>query len=274
MYARTKLLLALTLCLPLLAGGCALLQPFLSGQKPELTFRDVRLTGWSLDKVDLELVYELHNPYDVPLTLKEVAYQLEVEGRRLLSGAPKEGLRIRGKGKQTLRFPATVHFLDAVPVITQLFSKDSLRYRASGRLGVDTPLGVVALPLSHSGGIEVPKLPRVEITDLSAPRVDASGVHLSLGLKLHNPNDFPIALNGLAWKLNVDKTSLASGSATAGTLSKNGSRTLRIPMQVGLGNAVQQLLSGKASQVSLTSSFKSGKMDVPLNASQLLKLAR
>lgn len=270
-----RLLLPLVLCLPFVAGGCALVQAFLGGQKPELTFRDMRLTGWSLDKVDLELVYELHNPYDVPLKLKEVAYQLEVEGRRLLSGAPKEGVSVKAKSRQLLRFPATVHFLDVIPVATKLFTKETLGYRASGRIGVDTPLGVVGLPLSHSGDIGVPKLPRVEITDISAPRIGSSGVQLSLGLKIHNANDFPVQLDALAWNFRVDRASLASGSTQAASLSKGGSRTLRIPIDVKLadaGQAVQKLLSGKQSQVSLTGSLRAGKVDAPLDVSKLLEL--
>lgn len=269
--------LSLALCLPFVAGGCALLQSILGGQKPELVFRDVRLTSWSLDKVDLELIYELHNPYDVALELAEVAYQLEVEGKRLLSGMPKEGLKVRGRGKQLLKFPTTVHFLDVVPVVTKLFSKESLGYRASGSLGVDTPLGVVALPLSHTGRIDVPKLPKIEITDLSAPKVTTSGAEFSVGLKLHNPNDFPLALDALDWSFLVDRSSLASGQMKKTSLVKGGQREVRIPIRVGLGGAsqaVQRLLAGQKSAVSLTGKLRSGKLSAPVKTGRTLGLDR
>lgn len=276
MIAR-RFVLALALCLPFVGSGCALLQPLLGGQKPELVFRDLRLTGWSLDKVDLELVYELKNPYDVALSLERVAYQLEVEGKRLVSGAPKKGLRVRGRGSQLLRFPATVHFLDAVPVVARLFSKDHLRYRASGSLGVGTPLGVLALPLSHAGRIDVPKLPKVSITELSAPRVSASGAELSLGLRLENPNAFPVALDALEWSFLVDRASLASGRAAPRSIAKGGRRDLRIPIRIGFGagaQAVQRLLAGQRSAVSLTGELRSGKVSAPLDARRTLRLVK
>lgn len=269
--------LVLALCLPFVGGGCALLQFFLGGQKPELRFRDVRLTSWSLDKVDLELVYELHNPYDVALRLDRVDYMLEVEGRRLLSGMPKEGLKVRARGKQVLRFPATVHFLDVIPAVTALFTKDSLSYRARGSLGVGTPLGVVALPLSHTGRIEVPKLPKIEITGLSAPRVTASGAELSLGLKLQNPNAFPVKLDGLDWSFLVDRASLASGRMGSTSLAKGGQREIQIPIRIGFGGgaqAVQRLLSGQQSAVSLQGNLRSGKLAAPLNVRRNLRLDR
>lgn len=267
--------LVLVLSLPFLAGGCAFLQPLLGKRKPELSFREVRLTSWSLDKVDLELVYELHNPYDVALRLDRVDYQLEVEGRRLVSGMPQKGLKVRGRGKQLLRFPATVHFLDVVPAVKALFSKDSLRYRASGSLGVGTPLGIVALPLSHSGQIEVPKLPKIEITGISAPRVSASGAELSLGLKLHNPNAFPVRLDALDWSFLVDRASLASGRVSETSLAKGGQREIRIPIRIGLGGgaqAAQRLLSGQRSDIALRGKLHSGKLAAPLDLRRTLRL--
>lgn len=266
----------LALCLPLMAGGCALLQAFLGGQKPELRFQEVKLTSWALDKVDLELVYELHNPYDVALRLDEVIYQLEVEGRRLVSGMPEEGLTVRGKGKQLLSFPATVHFLDVVPVVTALFSKESLAYRASGSLGVGTPVGVVALPLSHTGKIGVPKLPKIEITKLSAPKVGVSGAELMLGLKVHNPNAFPVKLDGLDWNFLVERSALASGRLGKTSLSR-GSQELQIPIRVGFsgaGQAAQRLLAGQKSAVSLKGKLKSGKLAAPLDVKRTLGLDR
>lgn len=276
MFAR-RFVLLLALSLPFFAGGCALFQAILGGQRPELTFREVRLTSWALDKVDLELVYELENPFDLALTLDEVVYQLEVEGRRLVSGMPEKGLRIRGRGKQVLRFPATVHFLDVIPVVTALFSRDELNYRASGSLGVATPVGVVALPLSHSGAIGVPKLPKIEITGLSAPKVSASGAELSLGVKLHNPNDFPVKLDAMDWNFLVDRASLASGRLGATSLAKGGERELRIPIRVGMGGglqAVQRLVSGQKRAISLKGNLRSGRVAAPLDVGRTLGLER
>ena len=264
----------LALCLPFLANGCALFQAILGKQRPELTFREVRLTSWALDKVDLELVYELRNPYDIALTLDRVAYQLEVEGKRIVSGMPRKGLKVRGRGKQLLRFPATVHFLDVVPVVTALSTKDSLKYRAAGSVGVDTPVGIVALPLSHSGSIGVPKLPKIEITDLSAPRVTASGAELSLGLKIHNPNDFPVSLDALDWNFLVDRSALASGKLGKTAIAKGSGKNVRIPIRIGLGGAsqaVQRLVSGQRSTVSLTGNLRSGRIVAPLDARRNLK---
>lgn len=274
---RRTILLGLIACFLSMGSGCALLSSLLGSQRPSLTFREVRFTGWSLDSVRLDLVYELDNPYDVPLRLAQVAYQLEVEGRRIVSGAPKEGLSIRPRRKQTLSFPATIHFLDVIPAVTALFSKQSLGYRASGRLGVDTPLGIVSMPLSKSGDISVPKLPKVEITGIQAPRITAQGATLSLGLSVENRNAFPLPLDSIDWAFQVDKHRVATGSTVASAVGGSQTRQVQIPIQLGAGamaGAARSLLSGGQADVGLQGSLRLGKVDAPLRVNELLRLAR
>lgn len=274
---RRSMPLVLIACFLMMGSGCALLSSILGSQRPSLTFREVRFTGWSLDSVGLDLVYELDNPYDVPLRLAQVAYQLEVEGRRVVSGAPKEGLNIRPRRKQTLSFPAKIHFLDVIPTVTALFSKQSLGYRASGRLGVDTPLGIVSLPLSKSGDISVPKLPTVKITEVRAPRITAQGATLALGLSVENRNSFPLPLDGIDWAFQVDKHRVATGSTAASAVGGGKTRRVEIPIQLGAGamaGATRTLLSGGQADVGLQGNLRLGKVDAPLRVNELLRLAR
>lgn len=274
---RRTILLGLIACYLALGSGCALLQAAIGGQRPSLTFREVRFTGWSLDSVRLDLIYELHNPYDVPLRLAQVAYQLEVEGRRVVSGAPKQGLNIRPRRKQTLSFPATIHFLDVIPTVGALFSKKSLGYRASGRIGVDTPVGVIALPLSKSGDIAVPKLPKVRITGIQAPRVTPQGAQLTLGLSVENTNPFPLPLQGIDWAFQVDRHRVATGSAAGATVAGSRTQRVQIPIQLGAGavaGAARTLLTGGTADVGLQGNLRLGKVNAPLHLTERLRLTR
>lgn len=265
------------LLVALTTNGCALLSSLLGSQKPELTFREVRFTGWSLDSVQLELVYDLHNPYDVPLELAQVAYQLEVEGKRVVSGSPKKGLKIRPKRKQTLSFPANVHFLDVIPSVVALFTKDSLGYRASGRLGVDTPLGIVSLPISKSGDISVPKLPKVEIAEIRSPRLTGTSASLSLGLLVDNRNAFPLPLDAIDWAFQVDRNQVAKGRTAGSAIAGGGRQRIDIPIDVGLvgaGKAVQTLVAGGKANVGLQGNLRMGKVVAPLDVGRILSLSR
>ncbi len=264
------------LCLSLLPlGGCAFLRAITGGVQPELTFREVRFTGWSLDQVQLDLVYELDNPYDVPLKLAEVAYQLEIEGKKVLSGAPKQGLQIQARRKQELVFPASVHFLDVIPTVKALFTKSSLGYRASGRLGVSTPVGVVGMPISKTGLIEVPKLPSVDIASVSMPKKGLTDATLSVGLDVTNRNAFALPVTGVDYALQLAGASVGGGKAKGAMLQPGEKRRIEIPVGVNLVGASQGLLSlvaGKPADVGLKGQLGLGKVEAPLDLKKRLSL--
>jgi len=266
----------LVLILPLVllgTSGCALWRMVTGEKQPELTFKEVRFAGWSLDSVQLDLVYELDNPWDVPLNLAEVAYQLEVEGRRVVSGAPKAGLRIQPRRKQALVFPATVHFLDVIPTVQALFTKDALAYRASGRLGVKTPVGVVGLPLSKTGRIDVPKLPSLDLSSIAVTRKSVTGAGLSVGLDVTNRNAFPVPITGLDWALQLAGARVGGGKAQGTIVPPGATRRIEIPVELGIASAGQglaALLAGKPADVALSGKLGFGKVETPINLKKRL----
>lgn len=259
----------------LLAGtsGCALWRMITGEKQPELTFKEVRFAGWSLDSVQLDLVYELDNPWDVPLRLAEVAYQLEIEGRRVVSGAPKTGLRIEPRRKQILTFPATVHFLDVVPTVRALFSKDALTYRASGRLGVKTPVGVVGLPLSKTGRIDVPKLPSLDLSSISVARRGVAGASLAVGLDVTNRNAFAVPITGLDWALQLAGARVGGGKAQGAIVPPGATRRIEIPVDLSVASAGQglaALLAGRPADVALSGKLGFGKVETPIDLKKRL----
>ncbi|AKU92913.1 LEA type 2 family protein [Vulgatibacter incomptus] len=271
---RSRTWILLLLCATFLnSSGCSLLQMIAGNKKPDLTFKEVRFAGWSLDQVQLDLVYELDNPYDVPLNLAKVAYQLEVEGRRILSGSPNQGLKIQPRKKQTLVFPAQVHFLDVIPTVTALFTKSSLGYRASGSLGVDSPLGVISLPISKSGLIEVPKLPSLDLAGISVPQKSASGATVALALDVTNHNAFPLPVTGLDYALQLGGSKVGGGKAQGALVNPGERRRIEIPVGVslaGASSAVLSLISGKPADVGVTGQLGLGKIATPIDLKKRL----
>ncbi|HWV37382.1 MAG TPA: LEA type 2 family protein [Vulgatibacter sp.] len=270
--ARRLLLLALPFVL-LGTSGCALWRMIAGETRPELTFKEVRFAGWSMEKVDLELVYVLDNPWDVPLRLAEVAYQLEIEGRRVIAGAPEAGLRIEPRRRQVLSFPAEVRFLDVIPTARALFSKDALAYRASGRLGVKTPVGVVALPISRTGHIDVPKLPSLDLSTISVSRRGVAGASLAVGLDVTNRNAFPVPITGLDWALQLAGARVGGGKAAGAIVPPGATRRIEIPVDVNLASAGQglaALLAGRPADVALSGRLGLGKVEAPIDVRKRL----
>jgi len=278
MHERTagrSLLLALLLLSSVGLGGCALLQTLAGDKRPELTFREVRFTGWSLDQVHLDVIYELDNPYDIPLSLASVAYDLEVEGRKILSGAPKEGLKIQPRKSQQLVFPASVRFLDVIPTVEALFRKSALGYRASGEIGVQTPVGVIGLPLSKSGDIDVPTLPSIELASVSVPKKSLTQATVEVALDLTNRNDFAIPMAGIDYALRLGGAQVGGGKSQGKTLRPGERTRIQIPIGVnlvGAGQGVLALVSGKPADVGLEGKLALGGIEAPLDLKKRLTI--
>lgn len=153
-----RLVLAALLFLSL--NGCAYAKAALCSafQRPEVAFQRIEASRWSLEGVDLNVVFRVKNPNDLALEVAKVDYQLEVEGHRILRGSPNRGVSLPANGSRDLVFPARVRFLDVLPAVTAIFTRDTLRWRASGTLGVETPIGILDYPLTKSGHVQVPDL--------------------------------------------------------------------------------------------------------------------
>lgn len=153
-----RLLAAALLLLSL--NSCAYARAALCGafDKPTLSFQRIEASRWSLDGVDLDVVFRVNNPNDLALEIAKVDYQLEVEGHRVVRGSPNRGVSLPANGSTDLIFPARVRFVEFLPAVSALFTRDTLRWRASGTLRIETPIGILDYPLTRSGHLQVPDL--------------------------------------------------------------------------------------------------------------------
>jgi len=263
----------------LLAGtGCTTLRALFGNvTKPEFTFKRVNLQGLSFDSVTLGLVYEIDNPYEIPISLAQVSYQLAVEGNRVFSGSPNQGVKIPAGRSREVTFPAQVRYAELGNVVKTIFTKKSLGYQASGRVGVDTPVGMLSFPISKSGTFDRPDLPQVRIADIVAPRVTTSGAELRVALDVTNTNPFPMPLEALQYGLNLNGARVGGGTVRGANVAARKTQRIELPVTVGFaqaGRGLQQLLSGKATNVALTGQFDFGALSGPLQVAQKLTLDR
>ncbi|WP_373046790.1 LEA type 2 family protein [Vulgatibacter sp.] len=273
---RSLALLLVPLALVSLGSGCTTLRA-LSGDitKPDFTFKRVKLQGMSFDSVTLGLVYEIDNPYEIPIELAQVSYQLAVEGNRVFSGSPNEGVKIPARRSKEITFPAQIRFAEIFPAAKSIFTQDRLDYRASGKVGIDTPVGMLAFPLSKSGTFDRPDLPKVRIADIRAPRITASGAELRVALDVTNTNPFPMPLESVQYGLALAGSKVGGGSVRGADVAAGKTKRLELPVRVslsGAGRSLQNLLAGKATEVELDGKFDFGGISGPLDVARKMTL--
>ncbi len=275
---RKTFLLAAALAAVL--GGCKALTDFLKTafREPTLTFRTVALNDISLGGLTLDTVWALDNPNAVGVSLASVDYALFIEDKQVVAGAPQQGLQIPANGQAELRFPANVKFADVVGVVETFLTKDTARYRAEGSLGVQTPVGVLKLPLVKQGEFEVPKVPQVAFGNPRVSNLTLAGATVEFPLTVTNRNTFPLPVNGVAGTVAVGGANIGTlSTGDLGALDGKGTRQVSLPLQVNFlsaaGAAVQAIRGGNA-QVQFNAQLQSGQQRLPIRVDQLVNFIR
>lgn len=259
--------LALAAALALLVPGCAFV-------KPTLDFKSARATNIDLEGANLELTFALRNPNPLGFNLDSIRYDLEVEGRPVVSGKPPNGLAVKPQGVSDLVFPTRVRFQDIAPVLTTFLTKDRARYRASGAVGIRTPIGPIELPLSYQGSFPVPKLPDVTFQPPRIQSLTIQGARIVFPIQIANKNEFPLPLGGLSANLAIAGASVGTVQAvTPPSLAASQAHVLEIPLDVNfwqVGWAVAQAIQSRSANVRLSGALRSGAASLPIEMSENL----
>ncbi len=272
-------LLAATFVLSLLSG-CAYLSQFLSAafKQPAFAFKNMALSDASLNGITLDTVWRLDNPNPVGLSLASIDYALEVEDKQVVSGGPRQGLQIAAQGSSELHFPAGIKFQDLVGVVQTFLNKDNAKYRASGSLGVQTPVGVIKLPLSTEGTFEVPKIPAIVFGNPRVSNVNFQGATVEFPMTVTNKNSYPLPVAAVIGNIALAGSNIGTiSTGNLGAMQGKGDKQVSIPLTVNFlqaAGAATKIAQGGQAQVTFNAQLDSGGQKVPINLNQLVNLQR
>jgi LEA14-like dessication related protein len=267
--------------LALVLTSCAGLQDLArtAFERPRLSFRSAAVEGLDLEGATVALKFDVENPNGFGLDLARVGYGLEVEGTRIATGDVKGGLAIPARGAAPLTVPVRVRFAD-VPGIVGLLTggRDAVRYRVAGSVGVNTPVGVVELPMSHEDRLGLPALPRFALDGLSVRNASLSEVALDVKVKVTNPNRFGLPAGSLGYALSVAGTPVArADGAPLAAVAGNGASTIALPVKLnvlGASTAAAQVARGGEVDVALRGEARLAGIPIPLNLAARLPARR
>jgi LEA14-like dessication related protein len=275
-----SLLLAITLAAP----GCESLRGLLdTAEKPSVRVTGVRFQDLSLESLKLVFDTEVTNPYQVPLPLVNLDYSLSSAGKEFLAGkAPVQG-SIPPKGSQVVPLPAALSFAPVLKVLEGVAPGSVVPYEAGLKLSVDAPaVGVLTLPLSHSGSLPIPAIPEVHLAQVEWKSLSVDSASAVIHLTVKNTNQFPVDLQKLAFGLSLADAKVGEvGFGEPTKFEAGGQATLRIPVSLslkGLGLGAFNLLKGEGTgyriegDMGLGTPF--GPLSMPLVRSGTTKLTR
>jgi len=261
--------LALAAALFVTTTGCAYIQ------QPTLAFKSARALDTDLEGTTVQVTYTLRNPNPLGLSLASVSYDLEVEGHRVISGKPPNGLRVPAQGTTDLTFPTRIRFQDIAPVLMTFLTKDQAGYRASGTVGVQTPIGTIQLPLSYSGVFPIPKIPALQFQSPRVQGLSFSGARIVFPIQVTNKNSFALPLGGIT--ANVSIAGAAVGMAQANlpqNLAAGQAQTIEVPIDINflqVGFAVAKAIQTGQAPVKFEGAFQCGTLRIPVALNETLK---
>jgi LEA14-like dessication related protein len=261
---------ALVATAPLLA--CAGLNEFARStfQEPRLTFRSASLEALDLEGATVAFRFDVDNPNSIGVDLARVAWGIEVEGTRIVTGELPGGLKIPAMGTGPVSFPVRVRYRD-VPGIVSLLSagRDDVRYRLFGAVGIRTPLGVLDLPLSHEDALKLPSLPRFALDGVAVRSVSLTQIAIDVRVRVRNSNAFAMPAGRIDYALALGGTQVArAAGAVLSPVAGSASAVVEIPVSIDLlsaGRAAADLVRGGDVDVGLAGTADVAGIPLPLD---------
>ena len=249
--------------LALLPAGCAELRRTLGIDTPSAKVVGMNLKDIGVEAATLVFDVEVTNPLAVPLPLANLDYALASGGQGFLSGkAPLEGTVPAG-GARSLQLPVQIRYAELLKALSGVQPGTVVPYEAEVGLSVEPPAGgPLRLPLKKEGQVPVPAPPAVEVREVTWSDLSLEKAAGRVTLAITNPNQFPVDLSELAYRLVLGGVEVAD-TAIARPVhfdADGGTATVEIPLNLSpkqLGLAAWQVLTGKGSGYDLT-----GTMDL------------
>lgn len=288
MFQQQRKLTALLATLSLtLLGGCnpGNIRDALESQKPRVSVAGQQLTRLDFQQVNMAFDIRVDNPNPVGLSLGGLDYDLKLAGHSFASGRQNKQMQLKAAGASTFQLPLSMRFAEIYQGLDKLKGKNEVLYELTTGLMIDVPLlGKLRYPVTTSGTLPLPKLPKVSVNSLTLEKLNFSGATLALKLKVNNPNAFGVALNKLRYDFKVNGKRWVSGNrASLGSLAANQGNEVTLPITLNfmeLGSGLYSMLKGGqdldyslSGKLGATAAHQLiGSFDVPINRSGKVRL--
>lgn len=260
-------------------GGCqTLLNLIRTGlREPEVRITKMELKDVALDRVKMLFHTTLTNPNPVGLELAGLGYALRVEGDQLARGDIDEDLKLKARGRSSLRFPVDLHLGRTSGAILKLLELDEADYGIDAAFRFRLPeLGKVEVPVSFDGKFPVPKIPEIQVRDVRFTSIGPGGLGMRLVTTVKNVNRFAIPVDGFRFNFKLNGRTVLKNERVSGmTLKARQTRDIPLDFTFGLleaGLTAASLLSEPTLRWELDAQVAAGILDLPFDASGRIKL--
>jgi LEA14-like dessication related protein len=253
------------LALPLAAAGlaaCASHQPRPPANVPVLTphvtFQSATVVGATFEGVELLVAMEVENPNAFALPVVRLAHAVTVDGQPAFSAVASASAAVPSGGTFPVLLPLVLPYGRIPAIGERLVAGRPIAYAVTGSVGLQTPAGVVDLPVGWEGTLPLPRRPEFAFEGVEVGVLSALSLSFDVKLRVSNPNAFRLPGGLLGHRVSVAGTAVASGDQKLPGLEAGATAVVLIPCQVnpfgvgaGAARAVYEALQGNEIPVAL-----------------------
>mgnify|MGYP001828475199 FL=1 len=248
---RRVLTLSFPLILTLFVSGCAELTKHAEAIKPTAKLTGINLKSIDFEKAELLFDFAVENKNPFTLDLAGLNYNLIIAEQSLISGVTAKGIKLKANSTSPVEVPVTLKFDDLKKLPGEIWGKDNFDYKLDTVINVMLPyIGNYAVPVTKTGQLPVPKLPRISIKGMKVQNLSFTTADVIAQIEIDNPNAFELALSNLNYQLNINQQEWGHGKvAETRNIPKKGSTVIDIPISLNLlsvGQTSYKMLLHKA----------------------------
>ena len=146
---KNRILVRIIISCVLLSGfQCSALKQLSRISQPRLDVSGVRITGLSLQAIDLTFDINIDNPNPLTVSLGGYDYDLQINGTSFLKGVQEQKLLINSNSQSRIEIPVTLTFENLFQTYNTLKNRDSTDYTIQCGFAFDLPmLGSTRIPV-------------------------------------------------------------------------------------------------------------------------------
>ncbi|MQL74897.1 hypothetical protein Taro_007261 [Colocasia esculenta] len=247
------------------------LEEAISLGKPDATLSAVHFTSLDPHHAHLLLDVLVANTNSAPISLPDLRYLLDSNGRKLASGSLPHAGAIAPHGSEVVKLPLVLSYDDVRSAHPDIHPGSVIPYSVALEIAADVPdSGKVTLRVKKDGELPVPQAPQVDLRRVGLDKVSLEEVSATLHLKVGNRNDFDLGVNAVECEVWLGGVSLGKETLRmSAVVVKHGNGVVQVPVKFRpseLGSAVWEVVRGRGAVYAMKGSLDA---DTPFGAMKL-----
>jgi LEA14-like dessication related protein len=234
----------------------------LDAAMPTLEFDTVEVRSIDFDGVSLDLVFDMQTQQSVSVPLNGWSWDLAIEGIPALSGDSSFDEAGTFADGSKLRIPVELDYAALASTLAATQGKDTLAFELEGTFDLDTPIGVIPIPVSQVGEIPALRAPKFALQSVKLDNVDLWGADLAIDLSVNNLGASPITFEQFNYAVELSGHDVVSGALLGASVDGQSTNIVSVPVRVGFLQTsialVDALITGEPVTVGMQTSLQVG----------------